>query len=323
MVVTDTLPGSVTFVRGTPTQGGPCTNAAPTVTCDLGTVRAGAAAKVYIHVNVKASTTATVTNTAEVTSPTPDPHLANNSATITTAVDPDADLAIIKTALPGTVVAGDQVTYTLAVSNAGPADARAVTVTDHLGRHHDYLGDGMLAGTCANAGTTVTCSLGTVPALKSVHVEVVVQTNLSLAVGTLANTATVSSPTHDPELTDNSSTATSKITHSADVAITKTFDTNPTVAGLSLALCDQVLTVTKRSVRGVRRGGQRPPATGRDTCLGQAHPGFLRGHGSYHLQPGYAPRRGHGHDRARCEARSGCASGHEFQQHGHRHEHNT
>ena len=240
VVVTDSLPGSVTFVGATPTHGGPCTTAAATVTCDIGTVRAGAGAKVYVHVTVKPSTTGTVTNEANVTSPTPDPDLANNSSTVTTPVDPDANLAIIKTALRQPVTAGDKVTYSLGVSNAGPADARAVTVTDHLPAGTTIVSVTPKAGTCANAATTVTCSLGTLRALRSVTIEVVVQTSPSLAVGTLANTATVSSTTHDPDLANNSSTATSKITHSADVAIAKSFDTNPTVAGLSQRFVIQV-----------------------------------------------------------------------------------
>ena len=240
VVVTDPLPDSVTFVAATPTQGGPCTSAAATVTCDLGTLQAGAAAKVYIHVTVKASTTGTVTNTASVESTTHDPDLTNNSSAVTTPVDPDADLAIIKTASPEPVVAGDMAKYTLAVTNAGPADARAVTVTDHLPAGTTIVSVTPTAGTCANEGATVTCSLGPVPALKSVNVEVVVQTSPDLAVGTLANTATVSSPTHDPDLANNSSTATSQVTHSADVAIAKSFDTNPTVAGLSQRFVIQV-----------------------------------------------------------------------------------
>ena len=105
-------------------MGSLCTTVAATVTCDLGTVRAGAGAKAYIHVTVKASTTASVTNEAKVTSPTSDPDLTNNSSAVTTPVDPDANLAIVKTASPEPVTAGDKVTYTLAVSNAGPADAR-------------------------------------------------------------------------------------------------------------------------------------------------------------------------------------------------------
>jgi large repetitive protein len=232
VVVTDTLPGTLTFVGAIPTHGGPCTDAAATVTCDLGTLAAGAAATVYIHVTVNASTTRTVTNGAKVTSATPDPDLTNNSSMVTTAVDPDADLAIIKTASPDPVVAGDRVTYTLAVRNAGPADARAVAVTDHLPAGTTIVSVTPTSGTCAHAGATVTCSLGTVPALKSVNIEVVVQTSPSLVIGPLANTATVSSATHDPDLANNSSTATSRVTHSADVAIAKSFDTNPTVAGL-------------------------------------------------------------------------------------------
>ena len=261
MTVTDPLPDSFTFVSATPSQGGPCTLAAATVTCDLGTLVAGATTKVDVHVTVKSSTTGTVTNTATVTSPTPDPDKTNNSSTVSGRVDPEADLSIVKTALPvpvetatflsggqsaptlvaaaiktaqspGPVVAGNEVMYTLVVSNAGPADARAVTVTDHLPAGTTFASVITRAGKCANTGTTVTCSLGTVPAGKSVNIEVVLQANPNLAVGTLVNTATVSSPTHDPDLSNNSSTATSKVTQSADVGIVKTFDTSPTVAGL-------------------------------------------------------------------------------------------
>ncbi len=261
VTVTDPLPGSVTFVSATPSQG-PCTSAAATVTCDLGTLPAGATAKVDVHVTVKPSTTGTVTNTATATSPTPDPDKTNNSSTVTGRVDPEADLSIVKTALPvpvetttfvsggqsaptlvaatiktaqspGPVVAGNEVMYTLVVSNAGPADARTVTVTDHLPAGTTFASVITKAGTCANAGMTVTCSLGTVPAGGSVNIELVVQANPSLAAGSLVNTATVSSPTHDPDPSNNSSTATSKVTQSADVAIVKTFDTSPTVAGLS------------------------------------------------------------------------------------------
>ncbi len=261
VTVTDSLPGSVTFVSATPTQGGPCSEAAATVTCDIGTLLSGATAKVYVHVTVMASASGTVTNGAKVASPTPDPDLANNSSRVTTSVDPEANLGIIKVALPQPVratdvvtggqvsytlvaagimtaslrpvVAGNRVTYTLVVHNFGPADAQAATVTDHLPAGTTFVLANTTAGTCATASTTVTCSLGKVPANKSVVIAVIVVTSPSLAAGTtLSNTATVSSTTHDPDLSNNSSTATSNVTRSADVAIAKSFDTSPTVAGL-------------------------------------------------------------------------------------------
>ena len=159
------------------------------------------------------------------------------------------------------------------------------------------------------------------PALKSVNVEVVVQTSLSLAVGTLANTATVSSPTHDPDLTNNSSTATSKITHSADVAIAKTFDTNPTVAGLSQRFVIQVTNKGPSDASDVVVNDPLPPVVTlvsakptQGSCAGTAH---------ITCSLGTLPAGDTATIELDVRLDAGCASGHEFQQHGHRHEHNT
>ncbi|MBK6796893.1 MAG: hypothetical protein IPG76_08920 [Acidobacteria bacterium] len=53
----------------------------------------------------------------------------NNSSTVQTAVGPNADLQLTKTATPASVVAGDPssiITYTITYQNAGPGDANAV-----------------------------------------------------------------------------------------------------------------------------------------------------------------------------------------------------
>ena len=52
-------------------------------------------------------------------------------------------------------------TYTLAVTNNGPASATNVTVTDTLPSTMTYLSTTTTAGTCSEAGGTVTCLLGT------------------------------------------------------------------------------------------------------------------------------------------------------------------
>ena len=49
-----------------------------------------------------------------------------------TTVDGLADLSITKSATPNPVVAGQNVTYTVTVANAGPSDAAGVNVTDFL-----------------------------------------------------------------------------------------------------------------------------------------------------------------------------------------------
>ena len=162
MAVTDDLPPGLTFVNASPSQGSPCTNASGKVTCDLGTLPAGAGATVTVNVTVDASTTGTVTNTATVGSSTFDPDHRNNMDTIDTPVDASADVAIEKGGSPNPVVAGNTLTYTLTVVNHGPSDAHDVKVSDPLPAEVAYRSLTSTAGTmCAEASGTVTCDLGT------------------------------------------------------------------------------------------------------------------------------------------------------------------
>lgn len=84
VIITDTLPGGVTFVSATPSQGPPCTLTVNTVTCNPGSLAVGASATVTIKVTP--TTTGTITNTARVSGNQPDSNPANNTATAVTAV---------------------------------------------------------------------------------------------------------------------------------------------------------------------------------------------------------------------------------------------
>ena len=84
VTLTDTLPGTVTFVSATPSQG-TCSGPAM-VTCNLGTIDASGSATVTIKVTP--TTDADLSNTASVSSSTLDPNAANNTDTETTVVNP-------------------------------------------------------------------------------------------------------------------------------------------------------------------------------------------------------------------------------------------
>jgi uncharacterized repeat protein (TIGR01451 family) len=89
IAVSDALPAGTVFASATTTQGScltPAPNATGVMTCDLGNLASGSKASIKLVVNVIATGKNTVTNTASVSSASPDPNPANNSATLSTNV---------------------------------------------------------------------------------------------------------------------------------------------------------------------------------------------------------------------------------------------
>ncbi|MCC7384814.1 MAG: SBBP repeat-containing protein [Deltaproteobacteria bacterium] len=118
------------------------------------------------------------------------------------------DLAIAKTAQPaGTVEAGSPLTYTLSVQN-GAGDATDVTVRDALPAGVRFSTATPSQGTCAGTQTVV-CSLGRMAANASATVQLVVTTTI---VGTLSNTAVVSTTALDTNPLNDASSAAVQVT---------------------------------------------------------------------------------------------------------------
>jgi hypothetical protein len=77
------LSTGVRFVSVTPTAG-TCSEADGTVTCTLGDIASGGS--VTVTINVSARQTGTAINTVQVSSSSPDPDGANNTATVETVI---------------------------------------------------------------------------------------------------------------------------------------------------------------------------------------------------------------------------------------------
>lgn len=114
----------------------------------------------------------------------------------------DADLSLTKTGNQIPVVVGGQITYTLAVSNAGPDTAENLAVTDALPAGVTYQsasGDGW---TCSEVSGTVTCTRGS---LNPGDAPAITLTVLApTVVGEITNSAVVATDTLDPDLENNS-----------------------------------------------------------------------------------------------------------------------
>ncbi len=212
--IVDTLPAGLTYVSS---KGVVCTAKGQEVSCPLGTLDVGSHATV--EVTTKASKPGTLVNSAEVSSAAEDPELVNNKAKSEVMVAPTADLQIVKTASAPTVEVDGEVTYTLAVKNAGPDAAQNTIVTDELPVGETYLSND--AG-CTVKVQLVRCELKEMANAATKTIHVVVRMGEALAEHTVKNTAEVSSETYDPNLTNNTSSAEVKVPSAADVAITKT-----------------------------------------------------------------------------------------------------
>ena len=122
---------------------------------------------------------------------------------------PSADLSVTKTDSPDPVHVGQNLTYTIKVTNNGPDAATGVTATDPLPKN---TGNGTVSttqGTCSISKATVSCSLGTIASGGTVTITINVKPTSK---GQITNTVSVSSASPpDPNTANNKATATTTV----------------------------------------------------------------------------------------------------------------
>lgn len=103
-------------------------------TISLGNLNPGNNATILIKATINASAPVGIlNNTANVTSNITDPNPNNNNSTATTNVTQSSELTLIKSNNPkGTVIAGNNLIYTLKLTNKGPSVARNVILRDDM-----------------------------------------------------------------------------------------------------------------------------------------------------------------------------------------------
>ncbi|HSY50334.1 MAG TPA: hypothetical protein VLC46_16095 [Thermoanaerobaculia bacterium] len=118
------------------------------------------------------------------------------------------DLSITKSTTATIAFGGNPITYTLAVSNLGPATASSVSVSDTLPAGSGFVSASGTGWTCNNVGGTVTCTLPTLAVGAANPITLTITAPVVASPGNLSNTATVSSSASDPNPANNSSTKT-------------------------------------------------------------------------------------------------------------------
>lgn len=129
----------------------------------------------------------------------------------------NADVAIEKSAAPTPGKPDGEETFTLKVTNNGPDTAKDVLVSDPIPAGLEFLS---AKAPCAEEGGQVRCPLGSLAKGDSRTLEFLVRIPASAEAG-FVNTATVTSPTPDPDLSNNSDTADIPLLPEADLRIRK------------------------------------------------------------------------------------------------------
>jgi uncharacterized repeat protein (TIGR01451 family) len=224
--INDPLPGGTgvnwSIDSNTPANSCSITGAAPTQTlsCGPATVASGGSITVHVTSHTTGDSCGTYDNTASFTST--NGGTGSDTATITVNCP---DVAITKTADAASVSAGDDIGFTVTLTNTGAGDATGVSISDALpgGAGVDWSIDSNTpANSCSITGAaptqTLSCGPATVASGGSITVHVTSHTTGD-SCGTYDNTASFTT-TNDG--TGNASASTT--VDCPDVFVTKTAD---------------------------------------------------------------------------------------------------
>ncbi len=238
LTLSDVLPMDLDFVSVIP--AGPDCSVSPlneideTVSCGFAFLAANDSRVVTIEVRAGPEVLGPQVNNVTIGSTvTPDPNAGNNMTSEVNTVIAEADLSLTKSDSPDPVAAGDVLTYTIDVANAGPSYARDVTITDTIPTGTTLVSATPSQGTCGG-DPTVTCDLGT---LTEVGVgDVVIEVMVDPAwLDPLSNTASVTTSSIDNVGGNDADTETTDVIVVGDLRITKTDNERYTLPGAPIS----------------------------------------------------------------------------------------
>jgi uncharacterized repeat protein (TIGR01451 family) len=200
VVVTDNLPTGLTFVSATPSQG---TYDSGTGAWNVGSIADGATPTLIVMATV--TTTSPIFRVVQKTQNEPDYASDNDTDSVSLNDDTVADLAMSLVASQEPVPQGTTFTYTIVVSNHGPATATNVTVTDALPSGLTLVSAIATQGSCTGT-TNLSCTLGSLADGNSANIVLLVNKTIA---GNVSNAASVTATEADPFMPNNSNSETS------------------------------------------------------------------------------------------------------------------
>lgn len=253
--IVDTLPAGVTFSSAT--GGGDGLSVPGQVTWNLGTLAASGNTSVMVTVDVNSDATGMLSNAAQVGSDAGDSDPSNNNSSVDTPVETAADLSVALADDVDPVLAGNNLTYTIMVTNNGPSDTADLTVVDTL-----PAGVTFVSASDSGDGTSVpgqvTWTLGALTAGTSQSLTVTVTVDSSTTAN-LNSSVTVSSTTADPDASNNTAAEATTVDTQIDLSVTKTDAVDPVPAGTLLTYTIVVANAGPSDATGVMLTDTLPP----------------------------------------------------------------
>ena len=167
------------------------------------------------------------------------------SSTIASA----SDLSLGMIAAPQPGIAAEPLTYTLLLTNNGPATATTVTVADTLPAGASFVSATTASGTATNVSGLVTWSVGSLANGATASLTLVVA---PASAGTITNTAVASSDISDLFAQNNTATQISTVVvPTADLVLAMTDSPDPVAAGLPLTYQITVTNLGPATATGV------------------------------------------------------------------------
>lgn len=257
--VTNTFSGAFTFIGASNSVGGAVTQPSSRVVLALGSMTNGAVVTNYVTVRPTVAGSFTNIATVAVTSGATDPFLGDNTVVFAQTVGANADLAVgVSTSPTGTVALGNNLTYSIALTNLGPSTATGVVLTNVLPTGVTYVSGSASQGVVARSGSLVTATLGSMAANATAQLTIVVTPT---ATGTLTNTVTAASAVADAVSTNNVAVSTTTaVTDSADLQVTLTGTPNPATIGANITYTIAVTNKGPSTATGVMVTNPLPSA---------------------------------------------------------------
>ena len=222
LVITDSCPTGTTFVSATPS--GSSTFSAGTWT--IGTLNNAADETLSLVCNVSVgqggNTITNILSTADITMDQTDPNNANDGATASTTISNEADISTTKTVSSSTANEGDNITYSLGVTNNGTAQASSLTITDSCPTGTTFVSATPSGSSTFSAGTW---TIGTLNNAADETLSLVCNVSVGQGGNTITNilsTADITMDQTDPNNANDGATASTTISNEADISTTKT-----------------------------------------------------------------------------------------------------